>query len=192
MPCAGAALVAREWGVLGAGRGDRGRGDGPGVKGRGAVPAVGRCGGSVARDALLLEGISPVGWAFGLFCVRGGVSKGSLSPSGGRSGLFCKRSGVLKGIPSLCKCYNACEVWYRCESGPRLVGIAARTAHGARRPGLRRSRATQYRGENRHWLALRCASDYDDPHRVARLGREDALGQETTHWGRLITYPNAP
>ena len=96
---------------------------------------MGRCGGGVARDAVLLEGISPVGWAFGLFCVRGGVSKGSLSPSGGRR-------------------------------------------------GLRRSRATQYRSENRHWLALRCASDYDDPHRVARLGREDALGQETTHWDR--------
>ena len=124
MPCAGAVLAAREWGALGAGRGDRGRGDGPGARGRGAVPAVGRCEGGVARDAVLLEGISPVGWAFRLFCVRGGVSKGSLSPSGGRSGLFCKRSGVLKGIPSLCKCYNACEVWYCCESGGIAVKVA--------------------------------------------------------------------
>ena len=34
--------------------------------------------------------------------------------AGAPCGLFCKRCGVFKGIPSLCKCYNACKVWYRC------------------------------------------------------------------------------
>ena len=57
-------------------------------------------------------------------------------------GSFCKRGGVFKGIPSLCKCYIACKVWHRCESGGiaakvgiRRVGIAVKTAHGGRLPG---------------------------------------------------------
>ena len=47
--------------------------------------------------------------------------------AGAPCGLFCKRCGVFKGIPSLCKCYNACKVWYRCENGPCRVGIAVKT-----------------------------------------------------------------
>ena len=58
----------------------------------------------------------------GLFCGRFRGFKGKSLTWGGHSGLFCKRSGVLKGIPSLCKCYNACKVLYRCESG----GIAVK------------------------------------------------------------------
>ena len=57
------------------------------------------------------------------------LSKGSPH-AGGALGLFCERSGVLKGIPPLCKRYNACKVWYRCENSPL-----------ARRPGFRCSRA---------------------------------------------------
>ena len=52
-----------------------------------------------------------------------------VSPVGRVRGLFRKRSGVFKGIPSLCKCYNACEVWYHCKSGD----IAVKTAHHAPR-----------------------------------------------------------
>ena len=61
------------------------------------VAAVGRCGGGVVRDAVLSEGISPVGWAFGLFCVRGGVSKGSSSPRSGAVGCFASEAEFSKG-----------------------------------------------------------------------------------------------
>ena len=56
-------------------------------------------------------------------------SKGNLARRAERHGTarhgkqFCKRSGVFKGIPSLSKCYNACKVLYRCESG----GITVKT-----------------------------------------------------------------
>ena len=111
--------------MLGAGRGDRGRGDSPGVKGRGAVPAVGRCGGGIARDAVLLEGISPVGWAFGLFCVRGGVSKGRSLPLG-----RAPRAQTLAG--------NAVPEREQALAGPAVRVRLRRSALGRQtRPGRR-------------------------------------------------------
>ena len=116
----------------------------------------------------------PSWWSFALesapvragprpFCKRCRTFKGESPPPGGCSGLFCKRSGVLKGIPPLRKRYNACEVWYRCETG----GIAVKTdpvARAPRPPGRRES----------HWGTLA------------------ALGQVSPHWGRLLTCPNDP
>ena len=67
------------------------------------------------------------------------------SPVGLVFGLFCMRSGVFKGMPSLCKCDNACEEWWRWESRAAVrdspaaadadPGIAVKAAHGAERLG---------------------------------------------------------
>ena len=48
------------------------------------------------------------------------VYKGEPRPPHGHGEQFCKRSRVLKGMPSLCKRYNACKVWYGCISGVSL------------------------------------------------------------------------
>jgi len=55
--------------------------------------------------------------------MRATFSKGSLACRTG-TGAVCKRCRILKGIPSLCKRYNACKVWYRCTSG----GISVKAA----------------------------------------------------------------
>ena len=61
---------------------------------------------------------------------------------------------------TLCKRYNTCKVWYRCESG----GIAVKTGPAAPPPGA--------------WWPQRAGNH--------------SLGQENPHWGRQISYPNAP
>ena len=53
--------------------------------------------------------------------MRATFSKGSLARG---TDAVCKRCRILKGIPSLCKRYNACKVWYRCTSG----GISVKAA----------------------------------------------------------------
>ena len=55
--------------------------------------------------------------------MRAAFSKGSLACRTG-TGAVCKRCRIFKGIPSLCKCYNTCKVWYRCTSG----GISVKAA----------------------------------------------------------------
>ena len=124
MPCAGAAPVAREWGVLGAGRGDRGAWWRPWRPGNGECSAL----------AVAIEGVVTVlGPGAGERSPRWGAAgvvlramlcswRGSRPLGGVRAVLRAGRG--FKGIPSLCKCYNACEVWYRCESG----GIAVKAA----------------------------------------------------------------
>ena len=81
-------------------------------------------------------------------------------PVGVAGELLCKRSGVFKGIPSLCKCYNTCKVWYRCENGPCRVGIAAKTEPlrgGARTHSVARGygRSVVRSPANRIWVGER-------------------------------------
>ena len=84
------------------------------------------------------------------------------SPVGLVFGLFCMRSGVFKGMPSLCKCDNACEEWWRWESRAAVrdspaaadadPGIAVKAAHGAERLGLC---ARGLRGTAGNWARCR-------------------------------------
>ena len=103
----------------------------------GLVEAPGRS--SVMRSAVVRAGARAVLQAKS--CSRRGAS-----PVGLVFGLFCMRSGVFKGMPSLCKCDNACEEWWRWESRAAVrdspaaadadPGIAVKAAHGAERLGL--------------------------------------------------------
>lgn len=147
---------------------------------------VGCCGGGVARDAVLAEGISPVGWAFGLFCARGGVSKGSLSPWAGAVGVLQVKLSFQRDT-TLCNRYNTCKTWYRCENGTHCVGIAVKSP-------LARDTLTQVLAGNavpvreqapRRFRA-RVFNCCEGRLRAASGSRRTVLGRETTYWGRLV------
>ena len=70
----------------------------------------------------------------------------------------------MKAEASLRKCAPSCR--YRCENSPWRAA-----------PGPRHPKATRYSRQN-------------GP-RTASAFQRDALGQETTHWGRQFAYPNA-
>ena len=93
--------------------------------------------------------------------MRATFSKGSLARG---TDAVCKRCRIFKGIPSLCKRYNACKVWYRCTSGGISVKAAPLFHRCEMRPGA-------VVGQRRRL------------HGALRVQR-DASGQETTHWGR--------
>ena len=119
----------------------------------GLVEAPGRS--SVMRSAVVRAGARAVLQAKS--CSRRGAS-----PVGLVFGLFCMRSGVFKGMPSLCKCDNACEEWWRWESRAAVrdspaaadadPGIAVKAAHGAERLGLC---ARGLRGTAGNWARCR-------------------------------------
>ena len=140
--------------------------------------------GQFCRRSRALEGEPrPSGWCSGCFACRPartasraparrvGVravlqakscSRRGASPVGLVFGLFCMRSGVFKGMPSLCKCDNACEEWWRWESRAAVrdspaaadadPGIAVKAAHGAERLGLC---ARGLRGTAGNWARCR-------------------------------------
>ena len=95
--------------------------------------------------------------------MRATFSKGSLARRTGTDAV-CKRCRIFKGIPSLCKRYNTCKVWYRCTSGGISVKAAPLFHRCEMRPGA-------VVGQRRRL------------HGALRVQR-DASGQETTHWGR--------
>ena len=70
----------------------------------------------------------------------------------------------MKAEVPLRKCAPSCR--YRCENSPRRAA-----------PGPGRPETTRYSRQN----GPRAASAF----------QRDALGQETTHWGRQFAYPNA-
>ena len=92
------------------------------------------------------------------------LSKRSLTRgAGARAVLQAKWS--FQSDTTLCKCYNACKAWYRCTSG----GISVKAAPAA--PPLRD--APEHSGPTN--------ANASAAHSQVR---RDALGQETTHWGR--------
>ena len=112
-------------------------------------------------------------------------------------GLFCKRSRVFKGMPSLCKRYNTCKVWYRCENwlvargswlvrtrvpvpGSILAVASESEARGLRCPSASCSRARRPSGSA-------------FPSAATCIGAGSRLlGQVSPHWGSLITCPDGP
>ena len=77
---------------------------------------------------------------------------------------LAKCGSAVKAEASLRKWDPSCR--YRCENSPWRAA-----------PGPRRPEATRYSRQN----GPRAASAF----------QRDALGQETTHWGRQFAYPNA-
>ena len=101
-----------------------------------------------------------------------------VSHAGGALGLFRERSGVLKGIPPLCKRYNACEVWYRCENSPL-----------ARRPGFRCSRARWFHCGTRILMDGHCAFRVPGADQRRRIPLPGCAGR----WaGRARSYHERP
>ena len=113
----------------------------------------------------------------------GGVAFREAGRSCGHSGHFASEVEFSKGyrhfasVITLAKCGSAVKAevslrkWdpscrYRCENSPWRAA-----------PGPGRPEATRYSRQN----GPRAASTF----------QRDALGQETTHWGRQFAYPNA-
>ena len=96
--------------------------DGGSPRARGSGPGAG----SAARSD------SPVQVARGQFHRLRGGGHPSTSPVQVARGQFHKRCCVFKGIPPLCKRYNACRTWYRCESGPRRAAPGHETRQWGR------------------------------------------------------------
>ena len=115
-----------------------------------------------------------------------------VSALGRVRGQFCERSGVLKGIPSLCKRYNACKVWHRCETGGVAVKTGPWSARAQAPVGQVRSarRPRSPRRADSGALGPGAAAPAAPPAAPSRAPRA-ALGQASPHWGRLITCPNA-
>ena len=119
-------------------------------------------------------------------------SRRGASPVGLVFGLFCMRSGVFKGMPSLCKCDNACEEWWRWESRAAVrdspaaadadPGIAVKAAHGAERLGLC---ARGLRGTAGNWARCRFRIRGAGALQWAIAAEgTPALVPGETHWGR--------
>ena len=120
----------------------------------------------------------------GLFCPWSSTRHGRRGAHrAGHSGCLASEVGFSKGyrhfasVISLAKCGSAVKAEvplrkcapscrYRCENSPWRAA-----------PGPGRPEATRYSRQN----GPRAASAF----------QRDALGQETTHWGRQFAYPNA-
>ena len=135
--------------------------------------------GGVAQSESGPSGKRPIGPSWRSRVSRSGPIRRTL-------GSFCKRSGVFKGIPSLCKRYNTCKVWHRCESG----GIAVKTAPGGAL-GQRGSGAAGQRGSGSLTPEVPAVVDKAVVQRRIGTGNH-LLGQVNPHWGRLLSCPNAP
>ena len=138
------------------------------------------------------RGVSPFGRVRGLFCKARpeGVLPGPRA-RGGHGGLFCKRSGVFKGIPSLCKRYNACKVWHRCESGTCRVGIAVKTVHWRAAPGFRCSRARWFHCGTRILMDGHCAFHVRGADQRRRIPLPGCAGRSGGLAGPAIGAPAA-
>ena len=190
----GARQRARGAPAEGTGRADCWTGDSEAPRGM-RTPVVGRGGRpllrqppvvGVARAVLRVmpcfqREVSHAGGALGLFrkARPEGVLPGPRA-RGGALGLFRERSGVLKGIPPLCKRYNACEVWYRCENSPL-----------ARRPGFRCSRARWFHCGTRILTDGHCAFHVPGADQRRRIPLPGCAGRSGGLAGPAIGAPAA-
>ena len=135
--------------------------DGGSPRAKGSGPGAGSAAGSD----------SPVRAAGGQSHKHQGSGRPSTSPVQVARGQFHKRCHVFKGIPSLCKRYNACRTWYRCENGPRR----AAPGHETRQWGRLTHIGAGKQPAPTHRYLPQCTATRS----------EAAPGHETRQWGRL-------
>ena len=158
--------------------------DGGSPRAKGSGPGAGSAAGSESRDGgsprakgsgpgagSAAGSDSPVRAAGGQSHKHQGSGRPSTSPVQVARGQFHKRCHVFKGIPSLCKRYNACRTWYRCENGPRR----AAPGHETRQWGRLTHIGAGKQPAPTHRYLPQCTATRS----------EAAPGHETRQWGRL-------